>query len=86
MFASTSTRELHHRVNDGIRVRLLWSEEDGRLWVRVVDHKRGAAFVVEVHDRTRALDVFHHPYSYAAHYGIATDGSETDIPQTQIAA
>jgi hypothetical protein len=59
----TSTRELHRRVNDGILVRLLWTVQDDRLWVAVADSKTGEAFGVEVRDRKRALEVFHHPYS-----------------------
>lgn len=70
--ALTSTHELHGRVSDGIQVRLLWSEEDERLWVTVVDFKQGEEFCVDVRDRTRVLDVFHHPYAYAAQYGIET--------------
>jgi hypothetical protein len=31
-------RELHSRVNDGIHVRLLWCEGDGRVFVAVNDH------------------------------------------------
>jgi hypothetical protein len=68
--ALTSTRELHNRVGNGIQVRLLWCEQDGRLWVTVIDFKEAAEFSVDVLDRARALDVFHHPYAYAAHYGI----------------
>jgi len=68
----TSIRELDSRVTDGIRVRLLWCEHDGTLWVTVVHSKTGDAFHVEVHDGERPLDVFHHPYAYAAHHGVAT--------------
>ncbi len=68
----TSTRELHTRAGDGIKVRLLWCEDDARLWVTVVDFKKGGEFCVDVRERARALDVFHHPYAYAAHYGIET--------------
>jgi hypothetical protein len=65
-------RELHSRVNDGLHVRLLWSEHDQRLAVAVDDRKTGDAFVVEVRDGDRPLDVFHHPYAYAAWRGIET--------------
>jgi hypothetical protein len=60
----TSTTELHHRVSDGIQVQLLWSPEDGRVFVAVSDARTGDDFTVEVADRGRALDVFHHPYAY----------------------
>jgi hypothetical protein len=61
----TSMRELHSRVNDGIHVRLLWCEGDGRVFVAVNDHRTGDAFSVEVPENERALQVFHHPYAYA---------------------
>lgn len=38
-------RELHSRISDGIHVRLLWSERDGRVTVAVADCKTGDAFV-----------------------------------------
>lgn len=68
----TSIRELDARVNDGIQARLLWCEHDGRLWVAVLDTKSGDAFRVEVRDGERPIDVFRHPYAYAAHHGVAT--------------
>ena len=61
----TSAVELDHRVNDGIDVHLLWSPEDGRVFVAVSDARTGDAFALEVADRSRALDVFHHPFAYA---------------------
>jgi hypothetical protein len=64
----TSTRELDSRTNDGIHVRLLWRRHDGRLWVDVVDTKAGEAFSVDVHYGERPLEVFRHPYAYAAHH------------------
>jgi hypothetical protein len=70
--APTSTRELHSRISDGILVRLLWRERDGKLWVSVIDGKAGGEFCMEVRDRERALNVFHHPYAYAAYLGLDT--------------
>jgi hypothetical protein len=70
-----TTRELHSRVTDGIQVRMLWNEHDGRVTVTVVDDKMGDAFVVDVLPGERAMDVFHHPYAYAAWHGI-----ETSVP------
>jgi hypothetical protein len=63
---STLTRELDSRVTDGIEVRLLWREQDDRVLVAVRDGRTGDAFSVEVADDQGALDVFHHPYAYAA--------------------
>ena len=68
----TSIRELDTRLNDGLQVRLLWCAHDGRLWVAVLDTKAGDAFRVEVRDGERPLDVFHHPYAYAALHGVST--------------
>ena len=59
-------RELDHRSSDGIDVRLLWCARDDRLLVAVSDARTGEAFSVEVRDHARALEVFHHPYAYAA--------------------
>jgi hypothetical protein len=58
-------RELDRRTSDGIDVRLLWSEIDGRVHVAVNDAKTGEAFTVEVREGENALSVFHHPYAYA---------------------
>jgi enolase len=69
-----SMRELDHRHNDGIHVRLLWSEPDNRVAVAVADAKTGEAFVVEVRNGDSALDVFHHPYAYAAWRRVDTRG------------
>jgi len=76
--ALTPARELDSRVNDGIHVQLLWCEDEGRLWVSVTDNKQGDRFCVDVRDRSRALDVFHHPFGYAAHYGVDTRPAAPD--------
>jgi hypothetical protein len=65
-------RELDHRTNDMIDVRLLWREHDNAVLVSVADAKTGDAFTVEVRDGEKPLDVFHHPYAYAAWHGIET--------------
>jgi hypothetical protein len=66
--------ELDRRHNDGIHVRLLWSRTDNRVAVAVADTKTGDAFVVEVRNGDSALDVFHHPYAYAAWQRVDTRG------------
>ena len=63
---AASTRELDSRLNDGIRVRLLWHPADGHVSVAVDDSKTGEAFELTVGDRDRAIDVYRHPYAYAA--------------------
>ena len=62
----TSIRELHSRTNHGLRVRLFWCQDNGRVFVAVNDIKTGEAFSVEVPRGERALHVFDHPYAYAA--------------------
>jgi hypothetical protein len=83
----TTTRELHSRVSDGIQVRMLWNEHDGRVTVAVADSKTGDAFAVEVRDGERAMDVFHHPFPYAAWHrvgaAVATGARE---PVSRLAA
>jgi hypothetical protein len=68
-----TTRELDSRTSDGIHVRLLWSEHDEHVTVAVADSKTGDAFVVEVLAGERAMDVFHHPYAYAAFHEVDID-------------
>jgi hypothetical protein len=65
-------RELDSRTNDGIHVRLLWKPSDDHVVVAVDDDKTGDSFVVRVHGGESALDVFHHPYAYAAWHRIPT--------------
>ena len=65
-------RELHSRINDGIHVRLLWHKDDERVVVAVDDAKTGDSFVLDVHPGERAMDVFEHPYAYAAWHRVPT--------------
>jgi len=66
MASSTSHRELNHRSNDGIDVWLLWDPGTDSVSVRVADAKAGANFEIPVKARHRAMDVFNHPFAYAA--------------------
>jgi hypothetical protein len=59
-------RELDSRINDGIYVRLLWHPRNGRVSITVDDTKTGEAFELAVREGEQALDVYHHPYAYAA--------------------
>ena len=63
---SATTRELDSRISDGIHIRLLWHSVDGHVSVAVEDTKTGEMFDVAIGDDDRPLDVFHHPYAYAA--------------------
>jgi hypothetical protein len=59
-------RELDSRISDAIHVQLLWYPHDGHVSVAVSDTRTGEMFEVEVRHGNRALDVFNHPYAYAA--------------------
>jgi hypothetical protein len=62
--------ELSSRSAHGLDVALLWRRCDNKAMVVVVDHEAGDAFQLDVREKDNALDVFHHPYAYAAHRGI----------------
>jgi hypothetical protein len=64
---STPLRELAHRRNDGIDVTMLWDSASDQVTVSVNDAKSGEAFEILVAPGERALDVFHHPFAYAAY-------------------
>ena len=64
MIDSTLT-ELHHRSADGIEVSLLWSRLTNALTVAVEDSRSGQSFVLPA-PAEKALDVFEHPFAYAA--------------------
>jgi hypothetical protein len=66
-YAASARTELAQRSSNGIDVYLLWSPGDDSLAVAVFDDA-GDSFelVVEPHE---ALEVFHHPYAYAAFRG-----------------
>ena len=63
---ATEPRELDSRTSDGIHVQLLWHPRNNRVSVAVSDTKTREAFELEVRHGQRALDVFRHPYAYAA--------------------
>ena len=77
-----SVRELDCRGDGAIQVRLLWSEQDGRLWVAVMDTKTGDSFCLEVRDGERPLEVFHHPYAYAAERGVESRPRSVDAERS----
>ena len=62
--------ELDIRRTDGIEVRMLWHGAENRVTVTAFDTRSGEAVEVAVRDHERALDVFHHPYAYAAFHGV----------------
>jgi len=64
MTDSTLT-ELHHRSADGLEVSLLWSPRTNALTVAVEDSRSGVSFELPA-PAENALDVFEHPFAYAA--------------------
>lgn len=58
-----AVRELDHRTNDGFDVKLLWNPRTDRVFVAIEDQREGASFEFQV-DSTRALEAFHHPFTY----------------------
>lgn len=81
-----TTRELDSRTSDGIHVRLLWHSGAGEVTVAVDDAKTGDVFEVPVGEGDRALDVFHHPYAYAARQSRRTGGLRRTSAEIAIAA
>jgi hypothetical protein len=59
-----NTREIHHRSNDGLDVRMLWDPGENKVTVLVSDARTGEVFEIEVGPGERALDVFNHPFAY----------------------
>jgi hypothetical protein len=70
--ATGSLRELDSRESDSLHVRLLWDPIDERTTVIVLDRKTGDSFNIEIRPQERALDVFAHPFAYAACHGVST--------------
>jgi hypothetical protein len=71
--------ELDHRSNDGIDVSLLWNRSDGELVVLLCDTKADEVLELEAAPE-RALDVFHHPYAYAAFRGLDLGAAAERVP------
>jgi hypothetical protein len=64
-------KELAYRENDGVAVALFWHTQTDALTVSVVDRRTEDAFELSV-DARDALEVFDHPYAYAAFRGLDT--------------
>jgi hypothetical protein len=61
-------KELAYRSTNGIDVFLLWCPADDSLAVVVIDENADSFELVV--NSTDALDVFEHPYAYAAYRGL----------------
>lgn len=72
-------RELDSRLSDGIYVRLLWHPDNGQLSITVDDAKTGETFELVLRDEERALDVYQHPFAYAAQRCNGTETSATPL-------
>jgi hypothetical protein len=70
MTSTDTTIELDSRTTDGIEVRLLWHRAEDRVTVTATDTRSGEVLEVAVREHESALDVFHHPYAYAAFHGV----------------
>jgi hypothetical protein len=77
-------RELDRRQSDGIDVQLLWHQTDDHLVVTVFDAKTGHGFQLRAEPH-RVLDVFHHPYAYAASHPYAYAASEDHARDCRLA-
>jgi hypothetical protein len=72
-FADTSKSwrtELAAREGHGISVKLFWSRATQILTVTVADAGTGEYFELVLEEDERPLDVFYHPYAYAAARGL----------------
>ncbi len=63
-----ASRELAYRSTNGINVFLIWYPADDSLAVAVIDENADSFELVVT--AQEALDVFEHPYAYAAFRGL----------------
>ena len=61
---------LAERKNSGIQVTLLWTEDTDTVAVLVRDEGTDDQFELSVEPGANALDIFEHPYAYAAWRGV----------------
>jgi hypothetical protein len=80
----TLPRELCSRTSDGIEVALLWTPGIEQLRVAVVDLRSNRSFDLPVQAR-HAMQVFHHPFAYAAACGLLGDDLDADANLTEFA-
>jgi hypothetical protein len=81
--ATQPARELAFREADGLQVALLWHQRCF-LSVTVHDSKTGEAFELVLDEGDDALDVFYHPFAYAAYRGLDGAG-QTREPALAVA-
>lgn len=61
---------LADRSSHGIEVTLLWAEDTNTVAVHVRDDLTSEEFELSIEPGVNALDVFNHPYAYAAWRGV----------------
>ena len=74
--------ELAVRQQDGASVTLFWTRGTNVLAVEVVDHRNGDSFEYVLEPDERPLDVFYHPYAYAAARGLDLSSSAREQAET----
>ena len=60
-----SIRELAERTSNGTLTRLFWLHQTRQLWVEVYDQQFDETIVIPAEPEL-ALEVFHHPFAFAA--------------------
>jgi hypothetical protein len=71
MTATAHIEELTSRESAGIHVSLYWSREGNTLSVVVRDNRTGDEFSIAA-EPAEAMDVFRHPFAYAARRGVTS--------------
>jgi hypothetical protein len=85
---TTRQREWHdlsRRTDGGLDVTLVWNELSNELSVLVADEGSGDFFEIAVTQADDALDIYRHPYAYAAARGIAYRSSELAVADLDVA-
>jgi hypothetical protein len=67
-YPAAAVRELDHRCNGGIDVRLFWEAQTNRVSLALTNEHSGESLSFEV-DPSEALAAFYHPYVYADRAG-----------------
>jgi hypothetical protein len=74
--------ELAVREQNGVEVTLFWIRGTDVLLVAVTDRRNGESLEFALEPGDRPLEVFHHPYAYAAARGIDTGPSAREpVPE-----
>jgi hypothetical protein len=71
--AAPPRTELAHREQHGTAVTLYWTRETNIVTVAVTDRKSGRSFEFVLESHEPPLDVYYHPYAYAANRGLGLD-------------